>query len=72
MELELRFPVNCPLCDQELLTRMPMAVIARALSVGATIHLRASCHDVQWEATASEVEQIRQYLDAVRTAGQAS
>ena len=68
MEPELRFPVNCPLCAQELLTQMPMAVIARALSVGATIRLRASCHDVDWEANALEVEQIRQYLDAARVA----
>ena len=67
-ESEVRFPVSCPLCAQELLTQMPMAVIARALSVGAAIHLRATCHDVHWEATALEVEQIRQYLDAARTA----
>ena len=68
MEPELRFPVNCPLCAQELLTQMPLAVIARALSVGTTIRLRASCHDVHWEANALEVEQIRQYLDAARVA----
>jgi hypothetical protein len=47
---------------------MPMTVIERALSVGAAIHLCATCHDVHWEATALEVEQIRQYLDAARTA----
>jgi hypothetical protein len=47
---------------------MPMTVIERALSVGAAIHLSATCHDVHWEATALEVEQIRQYLDAARAA----
>ena len=67
-EPEVRFPVNCPECARELLTQMPMAVIERALSVGAAIRLRASCHDVHWEATALEVEQIRQYLDAARVA----
>src|SRR6266404_2300249 len=56
-ESEVRFPVSCPLCAQELLTQMPMTVIERALSVGAAIHLRATCHDVHWEATALEVEQ---------------
>jgi hypothetical protein len=64
-ESEVRFPVSCPLCAQELLTRMPMTVIERALSVGAAIHLRATCHDVHWEASALEVEQIRQYFEVV-------
>jgi hypothetical protein len=64
-ESEVRFPVSCPLCAQELLTQMPMTVIARALSVGAAIHLRATCHDVHWEASALEVEQIRQYFEVV-------
>ncbi len=67
-EPEIRFPVSCPLCTRELLTRMPVAVIARALSIGATIRLRATCHDIDWEASASEVEQIRQYFDAARVA----
>jgi hypothetical protein len=67
-EPEIRFPVSCPLCARELLTQMPMTVIERALSAGAAIHLRAACHDVDWEATALEVEQIRQYLDAARVA----
>jgi hypothetical protein len=67
-EPEVRFPVSCPLCAQELLTQMPMTVIERALSAGAAIRLRAACHDVHWEATALEVEQIRQYLDAARVA----
>jgi hypothetical protein len=64
-ESEVRFPVSCPLCAQELLTQMPMTVIERALSVGAAIHLRATCHDVHWEASALEVEQIRQYFEVV-------
>jgi hypothetical protein len=64
-ESEVRFPVSCPLCAQELLTHMPMTVIERALSVGAVIHLRATCHDVHWEASALEVEQIRQYFEVV-------
>jgi hypothetical protein len=68
VETELRFPVVCPLCARELLTEVSMGVVTRALSAGATIHLRASCHDIQWEATAVEVEQIREYLDAARVA----
>lgn len=68
MKPELRFPVKCPLCHREWLTHMPKTVIAQALSVGATIQLRASCHDMQWDATALEVEQIRQYLGAARVA----
>ena len=72
MEPVLRFPVNCPLCGEDLLTQMPMAAAERALSAGAVIGLRSNCHGVRWEATDREVEQIRQYFDAVRVATEAT
>jgi hypothetical protein len=64
----LRLPVTCPLCARELLCELPIAGVARALAVGSTIRLHASCHDVWWDATAVETVQVRQYLSAARLA----
>ena len=68
-EPEVRFPVNCPLCARELLTQLPAAEVARALTAGSAIRLRAACHDIYWDASALEVEQIREYFYAVVPAG---
>lgn len=56
--------MTCPICAQALLTELPVAVIAEALIMGSSIRLNASCHDVSWDATELEVEQIREYLGA--------
>jgi hypothetical protein len=60
----IRFPVTCPICARALLTELPVALIAGALIVGSSIRLHAGCHDVHWDATELEVEQIRSYLGA--------
>jgi hypothetical protein len=63
-EPAVRFPVNCPLCARSLLSELPVGVIAEALIVGSSIRLYASCHNVYWDATDLEIEQIREYLGA--------
>jgi hypothetical protein len=63
-EPRVRFPVTCPICARALLTELPVALIAEALIRGASIRLHAGCHEVAWDATQLEVEQIRQYLGA--------
>jgi len=63
-EPRVRFPVSCPICARALLTELPVALIAEALIMGSSIRLHASCHDVYWDATELEVEQIREYLSA--------
>jgi hypothetical protein len=60
----VRFPVNCPICARSSLTELPVSVIAEALIAGLSIRLHARCHDVRWDATELEVEQIREYLGA--------
>jgi hypothetical protein len=60
----VRFPVTCPICARALLTELPVALIAEALIVGSSIRLHARCHDVYWDATELEIEQIREYLSA--------
>jgi hypothetical protein len=56
--------VTCPICSRALLTELPVALIAEALIVGSPIRLHAICHNVYWDATELEVEQIREYLGA--------
>jgi hypothetical protein len=63
-ECTVRFPVTCPKCGTERLGEFPADVVADALVRGADICLVATCHDVIWDASALEVEQIREYLGA--------
>lgn len=65
----IRFPVTCPVCARALLTELPVALIAEALIVGSSIRLHAVCHDVFWDATPLEIEQIREYLGAAVLTG---
>jgi hypothetical protein len=60
----VRFPVLCPTCAVERLTEIPVAVVAAALVKGRNIRLHATCHDKWWDATAVELQQMREYLDA--------
>jgi hypothetical protein len=64
-ELTVRFPVTCPNCGSERLTEFPVNVVADALLRGEDICLVATCHDVIWDASELELEQIREYLGAV-------
>jgi hypothetical protein len=66
----VRFPINCPICARSSLTELPLVTIAEALVAGLPIRLQASCHDVSWDATGLEVEQIRKYLGALVRTGQ--
>lgn len=63
-EPTIRFPVTCPVCDREVLTEFPVALVAIALIQWNNIRLHAGCHDVYWNASRREVEQIREYLGA--------
>jgi hypothetical protein len=63
LELTIRFPVTCPKCGRERLTEFPVSVVTEALLWGADICLVATCHDVIWDATEIELEQIREYLE---------
>jgi hypothetical protein len=63
-EPTVRFPVACPKCGTERLTEFPVNVVADALLRGEDICLVATCHDVIWDASELELEQIREYLGA--------
>jgi hypothetical protein len=58
----LRFPTVCPRCSRESLSALPLAVITAALTNGEKLRLRAECcHEVTWDATEVEREQLREY-----------
>ena len=62
-EPEILLPVTCPVCSQRVMTGFRISVVADALDC-ADIRLYASCHVASWEASAAEIAQIRQFLDA--------
>jgi hypothetical protein len=65
----MKFPVTCPTCGQEFLSALRVAEVNLALRRSRPLELYASCHDQRWSATDYEVQQIRQYADAVQFAG---
>jgi hypothetical protein len=60
------FPITCPKCEKESLSKLPAATINRALFEEERLLLRSPCHGIEWRASAQEVEQIRQYLWAAQ------
>jgi len=61
----IRVPVVCPQCGDECLAELPVADLAGSLLADDTVELHSSCHQISWTATASEREQIREYLASV-------
>ena len=70
-EAQIRFPVTCPECGKEGLSSLPIIEAREAFGSGTTLKLRSPCHAAEWDATPCEMEQIREYLDVVRTTGDA-
>jgi hypothetical protein len=65
-EPTVRFPVTCPKCGAEQIEESPVAEVAAALLSDGKLRFLASCHTYTWNASPAELEQIREYLDAVR------
>jgi hypothetical protein len=63
-EPSVRFPVVCPECRRELLATLPVALVGAALIRNRPIRFYASCHAVYWDASPTEVEQLREYMGA--------
>ena len=62
-ESEVLFPVKCQICLQESLAGFRISVVADALETGE-IRLYANRHVASWDASASELAQIREFLEA--------
>jgi len=67
-EIQIRFPVRCPLCGNEHLLYLPVAEVADAMLRGEDVYLSARCCGVVWVASEIECEQIREYLAAIARA----
>jgi C4-dicarboxylate-specific signal transduction histidine kinase len=63
---DVRFPVRCPVCGNEVLTAFRIADVIGALINSRKIRLYAICHDAGWDATDAEMRQLREYVDAAR------
>jgi hypothetical protein len=63
-EPSVRFPVICPECRHEVLVALPLAQVAGALIDHQPIRLYSSCHEIHWDASPIEVEQLREYMGA--------
>lgn len=64
-EAIIRFPVVCAKCGRESLLEYPLTTMATRLNKLHRLPLEAKCCGVVWDATAVELEQIREYLGAV-------
>jgi len=62
-EPEIQFAVTCPVCRRESPAGFRFSVVAEALQTG-DIRLYSSCHVAGWDASESELAQLREYLDA--------
>lgn len=64
IEPEFELPVSCPCCGKRSLSDFRLTVIAEGLQ---TNHLRlyANCHVSGWDASDSELAEIRDHLDGL-------
>lgn len=68
-ERRINFPATCPECGQQVVMNFKPAYVEKCLSTGTPIEMYASCHDIRWAASASEVQQLRRLLDQWETDG---
>jgi hypothetical protein len=63
MELSfIRFPITCPRCGNESLTEFRAVVATIAVAEWHSMRLYSPCHEVFWDASDRELEQIGEYL----------
>jgi len=58
----IRFPITCPRCGNESLTEFRAVVVTIAVIEWHSMRLYSRCHDVFWDASERELDQIGEYL----------
>jgi hypothetical protein len=58
----IRFPVTCPICGSIDVMGFNAVEVVDALLNSKSIYLYASCHNIPWLASATEVHRIREYF----------
>jgi hypothetical protein len=64
-ETTVSFPVTCPKCGRKRLAELPVDIVANTLRRGAHLYLAAACHNIIWDATDVEREQLRECLGGI-------
>jgi hypothetical protein len=59
---EVEIPVRCPKCGAVELNKFPDLVVVVALTVWKQMRLYTSCHDSSWDASAPEIQSIREHV----------
>jgi len=57
-----KFPIICPVCSREQIIELPKLRIIAALVGFHPIRLHSPCHDQFWDANATELEQLREFV----------
>lgn len=60
----IRFPITCPKCGGESLTGFRAVVVTISVIEWHSMRLYSSCHQVFWDASEIELDQISAYLGA--------
>lgn len=60
----VRFPLTCPECGTESLAVLRIVAVTIAVKQWQSMRLYAPCHDIFWDASALELDQIAAYLGA--------
>ena len=58
----IRLTVKCPRCGRGTLAQLRIAVIAQAFILENPIRLHATCHDLWWDASYLERQELREHL----------
>ena len=57
-EVFIRFPVHCPICNQEWTSQRTKSEILDALAGNKPIRVYAECHDWHWDLNESERKEL--------------
>jgi hypothetical protein len=57
-EVFIRFPIQCPICNQELTSQRTKSEILDALAGNKPIRVYAECHDWHWDLNERERKEL--------------
>jgi hypothetical protein len=57
----IRFPTVCPACQKESVTERSQSLVDEVLQGCVALSLYAACHNIWWQASVGELEQLAQY-----------
>lgn len=61
-ERYILIPVKCPQCGATEQVAFPVVVVVAAVTAWGQLRLFATCHEVSWDASVSEIQSIREHV----------